>query len=84
MKQIEELRQQGPRGPEALELEIARLRSRPAASAAGAVSPSIPAAGSAAGDSTAVAGAGFCTQCGTAARVGDRFCSGCGSALRTA
>lgn len=73
MKEIDELRQQQPRGPEALEQEIARLRSRPSGDATAT-----------AADGSSPAAAVFCTQCGTAARAGDRFCSGCGSPMRHA
>jgi len=73
MKQIDDLQEQSPRGPESLEAEIARARAER--------SDDGPTAG---GGAPPQAAAAFCTQCGGAARAEDNFCSSCGSPLRTA
>jgi len=76
VRQIDEIKSQPPRGPEALEAEIAALRAgRSAAGDAPTTAEGSPAAKPAGAKS-------FCTQCGTPADAGDRFCSGCGAALR--
>ena len=71
VRQIEELRQQPPRGSDELEAEIAAFRERLDDPAAGG--------GHEEGASDGI----FCTQCGAAAGHDDRFCSACGYKLRT-
>lgn len=75
VRQIDELQNRPPRGPDELEAEIAAFRRQLSDSAvAGRGDAASPAAG---GDETL-----FCTQCGGAVRSGDRFCAACGSPLR--
>ena len=70
VRQLDELSQQAPRGPAALEAEIAAARA--AADKGGAPAP--------VGDTRS--GAVFCTQCGAPAADDDRFCAACGTSLR--
>jgi hypothetical protein len=74
VRQIDEIKNNPPRGPEDLEAEIAALRGQAATAPA-------PAAGATPADAKDDAKS-FCTQCGTPAAAGDRFCSACGTPLR--
>ncbi|MGD8816985.1 MAG: zinc-ribbon domain-containing protein [Acidobacteriota bacterium] len=75
VRQIDEIKNNPPRGTEDLEAEIAALRGQ-----AGAA-PSPPGAPSAT-SAPAEGARSFCTQCGTPAEASDRFCSACGAPLR--
>ncbi len=70
VRQLDELSQDTPRGPEELEAEIAAVRA--GFEASGKPLP--------AGDGKNVAV--FCTQCGVPAADEDHFCAACGTPLR--
>lgn len=73
VRQIDELRQQPPRGPDEIEAEIEAIRRR-LADEVGAAADAPRTADSA--DKL------FCTQCGAAVAPADRFCAACGKPLR--
>lgn len=72
VQQITELRRHPPRGPDALEAEIAAYRSRQDGSSADRKGGKKHAAGL------------FCTKCGVSAGQDDLFCAACGNKLRSA
>lgn len=73
LRQIDEVQSQQHTIVQYLEARVAELRQQQL---------HIPVATRADGEDTA--GARYCTQCGTPARVGDRFCSQCGTPLQLA
>jgi len=75
VRQIDELRNQPPRGPDELEAEIDAFRRRLAEEGATVAVADAPHADDRGGKL-------FCTQCGAAVAAADRFCAACGQPLR--
>lgn len=82
LREIDELRSAPPRGPDEIEREIERIRTRLEDDAPDRPEGPAEAAARKATEAGEGQGGPFCTRCGRQAAAGDRFCAACGEPLR--